>query len=433
MDVSKKVRFNYGLIITLTIVAIPMFGWKLSYSFIGLSTYDALLISFAKIGAFGGLAMFAVSLILSGRYVFYERLFGGLDKMYIAHRFFGTVSVALLFIHPFALSLLTIESGLGAAALLWIDVRDFGVILGALSLYGLIGLIVWTIFAKMSYETFIKVHRLLGVFFILGAVHAFMRGSVLDESLFMQVYVLALTAAGSITFLVYSVFGDILHRPLSYHVSSARKLPNDIIEIVLRPRIKTLRFSPGQFVYVSFPELQNKEYHPFSIASGKNDSELRLVVRKFGDFTNELTDISLDTHVNVKGPFGGFTFFAARRKKQLWIAGGIGVTPFLSGARSLRSSTETGKIEMVYATAEKNPYGLKELERIEDQNPSFNITHLHQETFGHISLRTLQEQFKDIHERVIYLCGPPGMIQALEKEAEELGLSKNLHFEAFSY
>jgi predicted ferric reductase len=433
MDIDRKVHFNYGILISLLIVAIPMFAWKLWYPFTNLSTYESLLVSFAKIGAFGGFAMFAVSLILSGRYVFYEKLFGGLDKVYIAHKLFGTMSVILLFIHPFALNLLTFEGSLATAAVFWVDVRDLGILFGALSLYGLIGLIVWTIFAKVSYETFIKVHRFLGMFFLLGAAHAFMSGSVLQESLFMQVYLLTLTLIGAVTFISYSILGDIFHRPLSYHVRSINELPHDIIEIILKPKIKTLRFSPGQFVYVSFPGFEKKEYHPFSIASGKNDGELRFAIRKSGDFTSSLLAIKEDAHVNVKGPFGGFTFFAARRKKQLWIAGGIGVTPFLSGARSLRISTERGKIEMVYATIENEPYGLKELERIEEHNPSFNVTHFHQDTFGFLTLHALQEQFKDLHERVIYLCGPPGMIQAIEKEAETLGLRKNLHFEAFSY
>ncbi len=410
-----------------------MFAWKLWYPFTGLSTWDSFLISFAKIGAFGGFAMFAMSLILSGRYVFYEKLFGGLDKMYIAHRFFGTVSVILLFIHPFALSLLVSGTSVTDAALLWVDVRDIAILLGAVGLYGLIGLVVWSIVTKSSYETFIKVHRILGLLFVAGAVHAFMAGSVLEESVFMQAYLLVLTVAGTVTFLLYSVLGDIMHRPLSYHVARAQRLPNDIIEVILKPRVQTMRFSPGQFVYVSFPTFNNAEYHPFSIASGRNDGELRLVIRKAGDFTEELATLKDNIHANVKGPYGGFTFFSSRNKKQLWIAGGIGVTPFLSGARSLRQSTEAGKIEMVYASVENNPYGLKELEEIEHKNPSFNVTHLHQDTFGHISLETLEHQFKDLQERVIYLCGPPPMIAALEKEAEQLGLSKNLHFEAFNY
>jgi len=433
MDVDKKVRFNYGLVLSLIIIAIPMFGWKFWYPFAGISTIDAFLISFAKIGAFGGFAMFAMSLILSGRYVFYEKLFGGLDKMYIAHRLFGTLSVALLFVHPFALSLLSADAGIASVAAVWVDVRELSILLGAIALYGLVGLIIWTIVAKTRYETFIKVHRVLGLLFLAGAIHAFMAGSVLGDSAFMQIYLLVLTVSGTVTFVSYSILGDIFHRPLPYHVRTSRELPGDIVEIVLKPRVKTIRFSPGQFVYVRFPELTNNEYHPFSIASGKNDGELGLVVKKFGDFTTELSNAASEMHVDVKGPYGGFTFFSARHKKQLWIAGGIGVTPFLSGARSLRQSTELGKIEMVYATADPNPYGLVELERIEDQNPSFNVTHLQQEKFGHVSLQMLQDQYKDLHERVIYLCGPPPMINAMEKEAEKLGLTKNLHFEVFSY
>lgn len=122
-----------------------------------------------------------------------------------------------------------------------------------------------------------------------------------------------------------------------------------------------------------------------------------------------------------------------RVKKQLWVAGGVGVTPFLSGARSLPQSTEQGKIEMIYATKEKRPYGLSELTKIEHKNPSFNVTHLDQDTFGHASLQTLHEHFKDLEERIIYLCGPPVMIESFEAEAAKLGLKDNLRYEYFNY
>ncbi len=433
MDVDKKVTFNYGLLISLLIVSIPMFGWKFWYSFTELSTLDALLVSFAKIGAFGGLAMFAMSLILSGRYVFYEKLFGGLDKMYNAHRFFGTMSLILLCIHPLALNLIVNQGSIAESIIFWIDIREIGIFLGAVALYGLIGLIVWTILTKSSYETFIKVHRILGLLFLMGALHAFILGSVLSESSFLRLYLLLLVGAGTVTFIFYSIFGDLLHRPVKYSVLSVKSSPGDIIEIQMKPKTQSLRFSPGQFVYINFPDIDEHQYHPFSIASGKNDSVLRLVVKQFGDFTKQLNSLKPDYTAKIKGPYGGFTFFKSERKKQLWIAGGIGVTPFLSSARSLKQSTEVGKIEMIYATPDNNPFGMKELLNVEHRNKSFKVTHFHQEKFGFISLKLLNEHFKDLSERKIFICGPPVMIQTLVKEAENLGLSKNLQYEEFSY
>jgi predicted ferric reductase len=431
MNPTKKLKWNWGYFLTMIIVAIPMFGWKAWYSFIDLTYWEAIGISFAKIGAFGGLAMFAVSLILSGRYIVFDRLFNGLDKMYTAHRFYGSMGLLLLIIHPVALSLVVTSTPSETASFFFVY-DELSILIGAIALYGMIALIAWTILSKASYETFVNVHKFLGLFFVLGSIHAFMAGSIVAESQFLRFYLLALTVLGTVTFISYSLFRDLLHRPLHYKIASVKLLSDGIAEIVLQPRLHTLRFTPGQFTYVCFPEIDSN-YHPFSIASGKSDGRLRFAIKQLGDFSTEVADVKVGSKAYVKGPYGGFTFFTNRHKKQLWIAGGIGVTPFMSGARSLRHSNETGKIEMIYASDDKQPYGLTELEKIEQRNPSFNVTHFQKEVFGFVSLATVQEQLKDLHDRAIYVCGPPIMLQTIQKEAKKLGLEKNLIFEEFSY
>lgn len=430
MDLDRKIKISYGLVASLIIVAIPMFGWKLWYSFGSLSTVDALIVSVAKIGAFGGLAMFAMSLILSGRYKFYEKAFGGLDKVYIAHRFYGTLGLVLLTLHPIALVLLGNDAGWSAINFL-LGIDDLAIMFGAISLYGFIGIIVWSITTKSSYETFLKVHKFTGALFILGAAHAFLSGSVIAASNFIAIYLAALTALATATYIVYSILGDVLHSPLRYQLESVKDR-NGVVELVMAPKSVLLKFTPGQFVYFKIPSI-DENYHPFSISSGKFDGKLRFAIRMSGDYTKKLQTAKKGATVYIKGPYGGFTFFQHRNKKQLWIAGGIGVTPFLSGARSMRRSHTKGLVEMIYASDEKHPYGLKELERIEDQNPSFNVTHFHKEKFGHVSLEVLQEQMKDLHERVIYICGPPVMMNVLKDEAERLGLIDNIRTEEFAY
>ncbi len=431
MDLDRKIQPSAGLFVSFLIIAVPMFGWKFWYPFTELSTIDAFIVSIAKIGAFGGLAMFAMSLVLSGRYTFFEKAFGGLDKVYIAHRMYGTAGLALLVLHPIALTLLTNNPGVVSSVEFLLGVNDLSILLGAVSLYGFVGLIIWSITTKASYETFLKVHKITGLLFIAGAIHAFATGSILEQSRFMAGYLGVLSVAGASTYVLYTLLGDALHRPYRYTVTSVKE-SNGVVELIMEPRSMFIKFTPGQFVYVSIPDI-DLTYHPFSIASGKFDGKLRFAIRMSGDYTRKLTSIHSDAKAYIKGPYGGFTFLQHKNKKQLWIAGGIGVTPFLSGARSMRRSHEKGMVEMIYASDDTNPYGLKELETIEDQNPAFNVTHFHKEKFGHVSLEVLQEQLKDLHERVIYICGPPVMMNVLKDEAERLGLSENIHTEEFAY
>lgn len=435
MNLRKRIFLNPGLLLVLVLSVIPMFAWKIGYELPYESLWQNLVFSFAKIGAFGGMAMFALSLTLSGRYRWYDKLFGGLDKMYIAHRMLGTISLILLIVHPMALSVLALEEGIANSLSLWLKVSNFGILLGALALYALVGLVVWSIFAKSKYETFIKVHRFLGVAFIFGAAHAFLAGSILASNSFMYWYLLVLTAAGSTTFILYSLLGDILHRPLQYKLAKRQKYSGGVTELELAPTSRITNFASGQFVYIAFDELKDQGYHPFSVSSGRRSANLKLAVREVGDFTDKLDELPIGAVARIKGPYGQFILELRTQRKQLWIAGGIGVTPFLSGAASLPKSTRVkgGDIEMIYASEDKKPYGLETLQQIEEQNDIFNVTLFDKKTFGFVSFDALRGQIKDLDERDIYVCGPPPMLNALVAEAEEGGFADRLRYEEFSY
>lgn len=435
MDANKKVRSNPGYIVSAIIIGTALFGWMPSFSFTELSTTQAIAISLAKIGAFGGLAMFAWSLILSGRYMFFDRLFRGLDKMYIAHRFFGSFGLVLLVLHPLALTVALVpDRSLGAFSI-WTRFQSLALVLGYISLYGMIGIVVWSIATRAKHETFIKVHRVLGFLFFAGVIHAFMAGSVLASSAFMFWYIALLSTLALLTFLHYSLFADILHPHYRYKVVSVKEIGGDLIDIRLKPKQRILNFRPGQFVYASFDMNGFSEYHPFSIASGNRSTEIQFIIKQLGDFTQSLNQLKKGALVKIKGPYGSFTFDEKRSNKQIWIAGGIGITPFLSKARSLPHSRRYPEIELVYATKTKQEaaFALEELRDIKHKRQSFNFTHITQEKFGVVSFEQLKEHFKSLEDCSIYLCGPPPMLKAYQAEAEALGLDKQLYFEEFSY
>ncbi len=435
MDVDKKVRFSPGYFISFLIIGIPAFGWLVGFDFGGKTSVETMAIIFAKIGAFGGMTMFAWSLILSGRYKIFDWLFGGLDKMYGAHRFFGTFSVVLLVIHPLALTIARIPvSGTGALRM-WLAFNSTALVLGMISLYGLIGFVVWSISAKKTkHETFVKVHRVLGFLFIIGALHAFMAGSVLQASVAVYWYMLILSGLATLTFVHYSLFSDILHPHYRYKISSVKNLPGGVWDIRLKPKQRIINFLPGQFVYLSFSSLPESGYHPFSIASGKRSSELQFFIKELGDLTESFKQLKAGQLVKIKGPYGGFTFDDKSHDKQLWIAGGIGITPFLSKARSFTYTKQWPAVELIYTTKNKyEAFAFRELDHIQTCCKPFNVTLIHETKFGRKSLHDLSEHFGGLEDYAIYLCGPPAMLAIYLKQAEELGIRDQVHFEEFSY
>ena len=146
MTPTTKYRLSLGYVISFILIAVPMIAWAFDFRFEGRGTLELAAVTMAKVGGFGGFAMFAWSLILSGRYKIFDTLFRGQDKVYIAHRIFAVVGLSLLIIHPFALTIVrTVQSNAQAAWQMWYQFDNLKVFLGVLALFGRVSISLWTL------------------------------------------------------------------------------------------------------------------------------------------------------------------------------------------------------------------------------------------------------------------------------------------------
>lgn len=437
LSVFLKIKMTPGVWISLLVILIPTFAWTIGFDFSGKSNLEVTGEILKRGAGFGGMAMFAWSLILSGRYKVLDSLFRGLDQVYIAHRLLGTTVMVFLILHPLGYTFLHIaQQGTGDLVQHFLGFKNLAITLGRVSLYGLILLGLWSIFIKAKHETFIAVHRWLGIFFVVGAVHAFMSGpeTVLANNQFMWWYMFVLSAAGILTFLHYSVFSDFLHKYYKYRVKSVNILPGNVVDIELAPKYRIARFKPGQFFYVAFDSLGPDDYHPYSVASSNDSTNMRFLVKQLGDYTTELMNLTPGTTARLKGPYGGFTFDDNKHDKQLWITGGIGVTPFLSKAHSLRFSQLTPMVKMFhFVKSQDEAIDRHILDMIQKQHRGFDYTCLPENKFGIISLEDIANQIGPLDDYAIYMCGPPPMLKAYEQQAEKLGINNQLYYEEFGY
>ena len=121
-----------------------------------------------------------------------------------------------------------------------------------------------------------------------------------------------------------------------YRVESVKAINDRVVAIEMAPRGRAMRFSPGQFVFVQFFQRGiSTEAHPFSVSSTPEDGRLRIVVKALGDYTSRLPALRRGAVARIEGPFGKFSHHNCPNRKQVWIAGGIGITPFLSMAGTL--------------------------------------------------------------------------------------------------
>jgi predicted ferric reductase len=411
----------------------PVLLWALAQPPAGrFATTAGTLKSLANIAALVGTAALAVTLVLGSRLRVVEWLFLGLDRVYRAHRTLGVVAVGLVVLHALLLALsLAVRSGAGAWTL-FTPGAGWRIFVGVVALAGLLAALAVTLFARMRHETFVRVHKPLGIVFLAAGVHAFVVPGTKASSRPLTVYLAALTVLALVAFARRSLLGRLLVRRHRYRVEGVNRLAPDAVEIVLARERDGLRYRPGQFVFVRFAELGG-EAHPFSITSAPGEAAVRLVVKALGDHTAALMDLPAGGSAELEGPYGTFSHLALANPRQVWIAGGIGITPFLSMARSLDGGGH--EVDLYYCTeAADRAYFLEELFEVADRNPRVRVIPIRKADLGRLSADDIEGASRDLAEKDILICGPPVMVRNLTGQLRARGVPRSrIHYEDFGF
>lgn len=389
--------------------------------------YDNPWIYPAKVGSHGTLILMCWAFILATRFRWVERLFGGLDKVYKAHRHIGETAFFLIFLHPVFLAVADADSVPGYFRYLWFSenwVRNTGLI----ALMVFILLVVLSVSARIAYHRWKRSHDFFGILLVLIVVHA-----VLADGEIMRYPVLWIWHGIWVTLgLAAYVYIQVFYRwfgPLyDYTVESVNEIGDDISEITLKPKGRALRPAPGQFIYVSFDaDAVNKEPHPFSISSSPEAAHLRLSIKRLGDWTKDVEQIQRGRSGRVWGPYGHFgkLALAEPRMPLVMIGGGIGITPFLSLVASEAFNRRDGKSTLIYAVPDRSSaVYLDELRNHEQALPHFKLVVHYSDESGfvdHAYLESVVEQpFLDC---LFMICGPPALMQAMRTLLADAGLN----------
>jgi len=377
------------------------------------------------------IVLMACSLFLSTRPKWAEQYFGGLDKMYMTHRHTGTAAFLLIFAHVLTVPITTTG---------WL----LGNYLGVIAFTGIISIVLVTLAPRIpflnkltggDYEDWKKLKRFIGIFFIVAFFHS-LTVDALDAKIAIT-WVMVFFIIGTVSYLYTEVFGGIFKKFLPYKVEAVRHPNNSSTEVVLRASKGPIkRHRAGQFLFVRFSgDKDLNESHPFTISSAPAEDVLRLTIKASGNFTRDLfARLKEGTDAVIEGAYGMFDYKTGGQK-QIWVAGGIGLTPFLSFIRDMEGSLahdvdfyytvrhpeEALFMEEIKTAAEKNPR-LKAYIRFSATEGSLSIDHIVKNTNGNL---------RDYH---VYLCGPLPMIQAFEKKFLELDVPKDhIHYEEFNF
>ncbi|MDX6678368.1 MAG: hypothetical protein QOE31_2420 [Solirubrobacteraceae bacterium] len=411
------------------VVAFPLIPWLTAGSLADRFSGIATLKSVANLAALFGIAAWAANLVLASRIAPVERALGGLENLYRLHRRIGVLVVILVATHVVFLALHA-----GASALdLFVPAAGLSIFSGVIAFVLLIGFVIASIVGRLAYETFLLVQRLLGATFVVGAFHTFAVHGTKASAPLLTAYLAVLTAAG-VAGLGYRLFGGRIgvgrHR---YHVEGVRRLGDDVVEISMLPDARPVEFQAGQFVYATFHQSEiPREPHPFTIASAPGGDHLRIVVKRFGDFTSSMMSLRPGCAVWLEGPFGRFCLEGDPVNAQTWIAGGIGITPFLSWARSLERALP---VDLYYCTpAAEHAHFLDELYDIADRFPTFKVIPIRKSSLGRLSVSDIEAVNPNVTRGHVFMCGPQVLIDNMTSGLSDRGVpSHRIHAECFDF
>ena len=387
------------------------------------------------------IGLMCLVMLLALRLPWVERPLGGMDQVYRLHKWAGIGAAITAILHWGAkessgwIRALWGRAGRPArdAVLPWLtDTRGVAKDLGEWAFYLLLALVVLTLLTRLlSYRPWQLLHRAMPLLFLALVFHTVALMPLGFWALPLGLLMGVLLALGSLAAL-WSLAGRIgRSRTHGGRIHAVRVLGSGAaapIEVICALPASWPGHRAGQFAFARFDHGEGA--HPFTIASapgalGTSDQGeplLRLVIKPLGDYTRTLGHrLQTGQRVDIEGPYGRFDGRGHGRRQQVWVAGGVGITPFLAllearqpGAAPARGGLRP--VHMHYCTrdATSDPL-LPSLRTLCAQaQPPVTLT-VHDEAQGQ---RLRPQDLEAIPGPLdLWFCGPQGLGDALHAHA----------------
>lgn len=410
-----------------TIIWLTMMPLRLRFG----SLYAGLT-SLGQLMSLTGMPLFAVSLFLSGRFKFLEDYFGGMNRVYIVHHIIGGTAFLFLMAHPLFLAVTRAMISFKKAAFFFLPSADWSINFGIIAFYSLMLLLILTYYVKLPYQVWRLTHKFLGASFFFGGLHVFFINSDVARNYLLKYYILGISTISLAVYVYRTLLFSRLVKRYDYIVDEVRALNEDNWEIVLSPKEESIHYIPGQFIFIGFegPGVSD-EIHPFSINSSPKTPKLTIIMKALGDYTKNIGNLKPGTVAKIEGPYG--KFYPTHVKGQVWIAGGIGVTPFLSMARSLKPHMVPVDLYYVVHDAKEAVY-VDELLTISRNNPEFRVCLYNSAVEKkRLTAEMIATMSGKLNDRDIFICGPPPMMKSLRTQLVQLKVKQSdIHTEEFT-
>lgn len=385
----------------------------------------------------------SITMLLAARPRWLEAPLAGLDKMYQLHKWTGIFAVIAALAHWLiemaddALEdLFGNDRSLHEADFsgLLDSLQDGAQDLGEPGLYLLLLLVALTLSRWVPYVFWRYLHRAMPLIYLALASHALLLAPL---KWWQQPtgWLMALLMVGGVIASLQSLTGNIgKTRRYKGLVQAVKQTSANMTEVVCAMGKRWPGHRAGQFALVTFDRLEGA--HPFTVSSADNGSgQLSFQIKALGDYTGKLAQqLHSGQAVTLEGPYGRFNPEKGRKNaQQIWVAGGIGVTPFLAALENRLIHNEqtypTVTLHYCTSTATDDPM-LTRLQYLTQQLPNIAL-YIHDSQHGQrLTVSQLQIQASKVD---IWFCGPQALATALRSGLKPQPISLRFHQECFEF
>jgi predicted ferric reductase len=368
----------------------------------------------------------------------------GIDVVLTYHRQISFLAVAAAFGHPVLLFLADAKyRALLDLAHLPLRAQCAWLSVAALALLMITS--IWRKALRLRYQVWHVLHSLLGVLIVLAALgHAFLVDYYFGEPLVRAVWI-AYTAA----FLWLAVWVRLV-KPLRLAMRPWRVVelwpePGGSLTMGLEPAFRhagrDFAFRAGQFAWI-LPSRNpfTPTWHPFSMSSSALRSRVEFTVKQVGGFTDSMRRLRVGDRVYLDGPHGSFTLEDNPGMGYVFVAAGVGVTPFLSMLSTLADQGDQRPVWLILGNRQEDQVtGVRQLARLQGRL-NLRVVHVISRPSeqwtgerGRIDARLLDRQLPLERRSLQYfICAREGMVQAVESSLQRLGIpGDRIHSEQF--
>jgi ferredoxin-NADP reductase len=209
---------------------------------------------------------------------------------------------------------------------------------------------------------------------------------------------------------------------------------DDITTFFFKPE-KKLKYTAGQYIELIL-EHKNSDNRGhkrwFTLSSSPNDDLISITTRinkqKSSSFKKALTKLSAGDELFINGPMGDFVLPKLIQTPLIFVAGGIGVTPYHSIIKWLSETDEKRPIKFIYAVSNEDEIIFNDTFHKASQHVTIVVSKP-SDTWGGERGRLDAEMIKGLsspnEDSLIYISGPEPMVESLGKDLAKAGIDKN--------